>query len=206
VRGLGKIIPPTMRAGYRLPEALRTQTIDDAHGDLRMELRLDDLVQAYIFWSPMGYDRHAIATVKRYVRPGDVFLDLGANVACYSLIAAKLVGAGGRVVAVEPDPDNFVRLCRDIKLNSFSQVVAINKGISDTRDVLRLYRDMTGNSGAHAFVTCGAPNDAIDVEVNTIDTIVQDLGLKRPRLTSRMAGRSLVGSRVEASWSLCDAR
>lgn len=179
VRGLGKIMPPVMRAGYRLPEAVRTQTVDDVDGDLRMELRLDDLIQAYIFWSPGGYDRHAVAMVKRYVRPGDVFLDLGAHVGYYSLIAAKLVGAGGTVVAVEPDPENFARLCRNIELNSFSQIVAIKKGISDTRDVLRLYRDTTGNSGAHAFVTSGTPIDTVDVEVDTIDTIVQDMGLNR---------------------------
>jgi FkbM family methyltransferase len=179
VRGLGKIIPPIMQAGYRLPEAVRTQTIDDADGDLRMELRLDDLIQAYIFWNPTGYDRHAVAMVKRYVRPGAVFLDLGAHVGYYSLIAAKLVGAGGKVIAVEPDPKNYARLCRNIELNGFSQIAAINKGISDSRDVLRLYRDTTGNSGAHAFVTGGTPIDTVDVEVDTIDNIVQDMGLNR---------------------------
>jgi FkbM family methyltransferase len=179
VRGLGKIIPPIMRAGYRLPEAARTQTIDDVDGDLCMELRLDDLIQAYIFWSPTGYDRRAIATVKRCVRPGDVFLDLGANVGYYSLIAAKLVGVGGKVVAVEPDPENFARLCRNIELNGFTQIVAINKGISDTRDVMRLYRDTTGNSGAHSFVARGVATDTVDVEVDTVDNIVHDLGLDR---------------------------
>ena len=51
---------------------------------------------------------------------GDVFVDVGANIGYFSVLAACLVGEGGQVFAFEPDPDNF-RLLRDnVALNGFS--------------------------------------------------------------------------------------
>jgi FkbM family methyltransferase len=50
-------------------------------------------------------------------KPGDVVYDIGANVGVFSLIAAKLVGPGGQVVAFEPSFANFARLCENIHSN-----------------------------------------------------------------------------------------
>ena len=40
----------------------------------------------------------------KQLKPGGVVLDVGANIGCYSLLAARGVGASGRVYAFEPDP------------------------------------------------------------------------------------------------------
>jgi FkbM family methyltransferase len=177
IRGMGKIIPPIAAAGYHLPEPLRVQTVHDVDGDLAMDLELDDLIQSYIFWSPQGYDRHAVAIVRRYVRPGQIFLDLGANVGYYSLIAAKLVGPAGKVIAVEADPDNYVALKHNVDLNHFAHVVAIGKGVSDRRDVLQFHRNQGHNRGAHTFAG-GVSRVGIDVEVDTLDGILSGVGAK----------------------------
>ena len=48
------------------------------------------------------------------LQPGAVFLDVGANLGYFSLLAADRVGPAGKVVAIEPDPANFLLLQRSI--------------------------------------------------------------------------------------------
>ena len=48
--------------------------------------------------------------LRRVLKPGDVYLDVGANVGAYVALASDLVGSTGRVYAIEPAPDNLARL------------------------------------------------------------------------------------------------
>ena len=57
---------------------------------------------------------------------GGVFLDVGAHVGKYTVMVSKIVGSTGLVVAVEPHPENFRVLKRNIKLNNLKNVVAYN--------------------------------------------------------------------------------
>jgi FkbM family methyltransferase len=63
------------------------------------------------------------------LRPGMVFYDLGANIGLFSLIAARLVGAGGRVFSFEPDAEVAARLRRNIELNGFSNITVVEAAI-----------------------------------------------------------------------------
>lgn len=58
--------------------------------------------------------------VSRYLRPGMVFYDLGANIGLFSLMAASLVGHTGRVFSFEPDPDVARRLRENLDRNHFT--------------------------------------------------------------------------------------
>jgi len=60
-----------------------------------------------------------ITWLRQYVRPGDVFLDVGANIGLYSLVAASLVGDGGKVYAVEPHAVNVMSLMQNVAANQF---------------------------------------------------------------------------------------
>lgn len=61
--------------------------------------------------------------IREHVRPGDSFLDIGANIGLYTLAAAQRVGAGGVVYAVEPHIVNFQSLLRNIAANNFQDRV-----------------------------------------------------------------------------------
>ena len=66
------------------------------------------------------------------LRPGMVFYDLGANIGLFSLLAARIVGAGGRVFSFEPDAKVAVRLRRNIAQNVVSNITVIEAGIWST--------------------------------------------------------------------------
>ena len=57
------------------------------------------------------------------VKPGDVFIDVGAHIGIYTVMMAKRVGKSGLVIAVEPSLSNFRVLCLNLMLNKVSNVV-----------------------------------------------------------------------------------
>ena len=73
------------------------------------------------------------------------------------------MGKSGRVLAIEPDPQNYQMLLENIRLNRFGGGVSARQcGISDRRHELRLHRSATGNSGGHNFVGRGAEGPFIE--------------------------------------------
>lgn len=59
------------------------------------------------------------------LQPGDVFYDIGANIGCYTLYAARLVGPTGKVYAFEPHQANVRSLLRNVQANQFGDRVQV---------------------------------------------------------------------------------
>lgn len=75
--------------------------------------------------SPYEDEAFESALVARMLQGGEVFIDVGANRGWYTLLAARRVGKGGRVVAVEPDRRMVRRLRRLAAVNGIEERVRI---------------------------------------------------------------------------------
>jgi FkbM family methyltransferase len=64
-------------------------------------------------------------------RPGMTCLDIGANIGIYTLYLARLAGPAGRVVAFEPEPENFDLLEKNVIANGYGNVECVRKAVSD---------------------------------------------------------------------------
>ena len=64
------------------------------------------------------------------IKPGDVIVDVGANIGVFTVIASKLVGSHGRVVAIEPNSESAKRLERNIALNSLNNVTVYRAAVT----------------------------------------------------------------------------
>jgi FkbM family methyltransferase len=78
------------------------------------------------------HEPHLEAFLRQRLRTGDVFLDVGANIGFMTMLAASAVGPGGKVIAVEPNPDNVSLIEASIAANGFSQIRIIPAAASDT--------------------------------------------------------------------------
>lgn len=65
---------------------------------------------------------HEMRFAQRFLRPGDGFIDGGANIGIYTLLAASRIGPTGRIDAFEPSPRSFQRLQENVDLNALEQV------------------------------------------------------------------------------------
>jgi FkbM family methyltransferase len=68
------------------------------------------------------YEPSMAAVLQKYLKPGDVFIDLGANEGYFSVIASGLVGKGGRVIAIEPQARLQMVIQANLELNGCSNV------------------------------------------------------------------------------------
>ncbi|HEY0231709.1 MAG TPA: FkbM family methyltransferase, partial [Dokdonella sp.] len=84
------------------------------------------------------YEPHVTAVLRERLRPGDVMLDVGANVGLLTLLGASLVGAQGRVIAVEPVARTRALLARSAQANRFEQIRIIAAAASDRVGAIEL--------------------------------------------------------------------
>lgn len=112
----------------------------------------------------MGVMLHAL-------RPGDLFVDVGANVGSYTVLAAGVCGAS--VIAVEPVPSTFSHLLDNIRLNNLeSLVTAENIGLAASPGWLR-FSERLGTMN-HVLADGEQDSGGIDVPVRSLDGVLQD--------------------------------
>ncbi len=122
-------------------------------------------------WEP-----YETALVVKFLQPGSVFVDVGANIGYFSVLAAALVGDHGQVVAFEPDPANFALLQASAALNSLDgRIEAIEAGLSqnDSEGNLYLSKD---NLGDHQIYAAGEGRESLPI------TLYKGGDFLRPRL------------------------
>jgi FkbM family methyltransferase len=110
-------------------------------------------------------------------KQGDIVIDIGAHIGLYTIIGAKRVGAQGKVVAIEADPENFEMLNRNIKLNQLTNVIPLNYAVYSKETKIKLYLP-SGESGFTKYNTI-MPNwintqeKFVEVNANTLDYLLQ---------------------------------
>jgi len=107
---------------------------------------------------------------------GGVFVDVGANVGTYAMVLARHVGAGGKVIAIEPHPVTHARLAFNRAASGFAQVrlVAAAAGSSDGELMIETDGD---NLGASHIVTGKAAGNVIRVPSLRLQRILGDAGV-----------------------------
>jgi FkbM family methyltransferase len=121
-------------------------TIQD--GPYRTVFLCENRTQAYRALSLWVKEAGTMEWIDKNVRPGERFLDIGANVGIYTLAAAHRVGAGGRVYAVEPHKPNAVALMRNVLKNGLQdRVDVLTVALSDQRMIATFnYKDLWPSS------------------------------------------------------------
>ena len=114
------------------------------------------------------FEPEGIAVFASLVRAGATVFDVGAHVGYYALIASRLVGASGHVMAFEPLPRNLAYLRRHVALNDVANVRIIAAAVADVPGRATFAEGVSDAEGA--LVTGGA----LDVDVVTLDAIAYD--------------------------------
>jgi len=170
-----------------------------------------DLIERYLYvfgtWEPA-----ITAHLRAVLRPGDVFVDIGANVGYFTLLAAGAVGPSGHVVAFEAMPATATKLRANVAANDIDHVTVLACAASDVDGEIEIFSGPATNLGrsstspvqdgtAAGRVPCVVAADAVPsalwprVRAIKIDVEGDELrvlhGL-RPLLSSLAPGASVV--------------
>jgi len=157
------------------------------HG-YRMLLDLGHWSQRAAYYQGRFYDLAAQRVIMRLLRPGDAFVDVGANIGMLTLSAAAAVGPKGTILAFEPHPHARADLCGHLDLNGLTHVRVFDCALSAERGGSTLFMP-TDSPGQSTLRPVGDQVvRSFEVDVRTLD----DFGVEIPK-----EGRTLVKIDVE---------
>lgn len=174
---------PWQRGAYRvalwlyqhlpIPDIEVETTLD---GTLWVTLRLSVWVD-YNIYTLGFYEAPLVLFFIRSLRPDTVFLDIGAYIGQYTLLAAKYAPKG-QVIACEPHPQSFARLAAHLARNHLKNVFALQRAVGgqQTERALLCLSDQISDSRI-----APQPSDKsfIEVAMTTLDEIVHEFGLPK---------------------------
>jgi FkbM family methyltransferase len=127
-----------------------------------------------------GHHDPDIELVSRLLSPGDVFVDGGANVGLFTLVAAARVGPLGKVLAFEPGHVVRLRLLENVTLNGFQQVVVMPFALSSQSGEASFRAfDIAGAGLNHLAPAGDEGGDVETVALTTLDAAITPLDRKR---------------------------
>lgn len=151
------------------------------------------------------YYEPELAYLEQVLSPGKTFIDAGACYGIYSLVASRIVGSNGRVIAFEPAARAFRVLRQNIALNRLTNVLACPLALAEKKGWSSLYLhpnvgcDSLGRD--HTFTKCAeeAQTDSLDnmlekLRVHRVDVIKMDVQ-GAEELVLRGARKTLASSR-----------
>ena len=115
-------------------------------GNLKLKVELCDWIQQQIYFLDYS-DINGINFLKKNLRKGAVFLDIGANIGAYTLIGSKLVGENGKVFAFEPVGNIRETLNTNISTNNLKNITVIDQAVYDKNIDLELFISNKKNKG-----------------------------------------------------------
>lgn len=99
------------------------------------------------------------------LKPGAVFVDVGANIGYFTILAASLVGERGRVFAFEPDPTNIALLIESARHNALqSRIHSVQAGLSSTNKTGYLYLS-EDNLGDHQIYAGEGDRQTVEISL-----------------------------------------
>jgi FkbM family methyltransferase len=116
-------------------------------GPFRIFVRANDQDIGRAITRNRTYEPHVGARLAELLAPGHTFVDVGANVGWFSLLAASMVGPTGDVRAVEANPDNCALIRRSVRLNGVEDIVRIHPVAASDQAATMVLSPQAGSNG-----------------------------------------------------------
>jgi FkbM family methyltransferase len=117
-------------------------------------------------------------------KEGDIVIDVGAHIGKYTILASKMVGSTGKVIAIEAHPANYDILNKNIVLNKLSNVTTLNYAVHSKEAMVKLY-EPGQEEGFTIYNTIMSDRERvnnqkyIEVKANTLDSLMLANGISQ---------------------------
>lgn len=113
------------------------------------------------------HEFYEMAFLLHFLEDNDVFVDVGANVGTYTVLASAHIGA--KTFSFEPVPTTYSYLCDNIKLNKIEDKVNSRQmGVSKSKGTL----NFTSNLDVENHIDLNMTSESIKVEIDSLDNLI----------------------------------
>ncbi|WP_322974649.1 FkbM family methyltransferase [Actinacidiphila epipremni] len=130
-----------------------------------------DVIQRYQ-WLFGVWEPHLTAWMRSRLTPGDVVIDVGAHTGYFTLLASRLVGPTGSVIAIEPSPAFHSALKANLAANGCNNVRTINAAVSDTHRRMTFYLERATNLGGTTAVRPRSVTATFEADAAPLPTLL----------------------------------
>jgi len=130
------------------------------------------------------YEAGTISVIRKILKEGDIFVDVGANIGSISCLASRFVGKKGHVFAFEPHPETYKILEYNIRINNLSNVTTFNVALGSKISKGKIYDRLNMNRGAATLLRSRnvREEEGYEIEITTIDSLIENGLLPPPTL------------------------
>lgn len=155
------------------------------YADVPIYLHVESDVELRVRLYSVAKEPEMLPWIRKALRPGDVFYDIGANIGAYSLLAAAVHDGAIDVVAFEPSATNYAQLCRNLALNRWSsRITPLPVALSETRGLVVFgYSDLTAGAALHSVgeMSSAASMPYVQRVMGIpLDELIREYGLPEP--------------------------
>lgn len=144
----------------------------------RMEVQLGDWIPQQLYFLG-NYEEKEILFVSKTLKDGDVFVDVGANIGIFAMVASRAVGEAGKVYAFEPFSANFNRLIVNITENNLRNVTAEQLAAVYQNEAVTLFADDNWNNNSMATAYGTSFSHGESVAGVSLDSYFRDINVSR---------------------------
>lgn len=140
--------------------------------DFKMVVHPNDYSVGNSILRNKGYEMHVSKAIKSQLKSGDTFVDVGANIGYFTLLAASIVGETGHVYAFEPNPNNCALIRENIALNGYANVTVLPYALAESKQTLNYHGASVNSNGQVSDMTTGDQEAFVKVEAVALDDIL----------------------------------
>ena len=136
------------------------------------------------FEKGQAYESEIFQLICRFLERNDSFIDIGAHIGYYSVLAAKILGNQGKVFAFEPELSNYQKILENINLNHLNNIQLFNLAVGSETKPTQIFVNQD-NDGGHALWDVGKHpfnqkslnNQTMqNTQLSTLDNILSQVG------------------------------
>lgn len=169
IRGIRRLSVILTKILLPRPERVGEHVMQTLHGfALKIDPSVDKGVELSVFETGT-YEKGLLYLLKDFLKVGDCFVDVGANIGLMSIYASKRVGDTGKVLAFEAHPDTFRWLNFNTTLNKIKNVESFNFALGAEEGQARIYDNWQMNRGGASLVVKGEGSKSYPIQVKRLD-------------------------------------
>lgn len=134
-----------------------------------VRLRFHPSAMSCMLWAEPNSYSDDVSFIRQYLAAGDRFIDVGANIGYFTIVAALRAGPGGSVISIEPNQAVFGYLTANVALNRLTNVELHNLALGAHCGESRLRLHPRDDTQSRIDSTDGQP-----VLVRRLDDVVED--------------------------------